>query len=266
LICFEEFILVGVVVFAFIVTAMQIKAAMRRREQYMVDKTPPAYDYFWFAEMPEGTLSARQPFRKAFFWWYMVTTFGMLWIAVNVPEWSTVGIIYVLFAAISFTVYLVEYVDPYITDVTGCMLWGFGNYDDQILEGVALATPFVLLGFVGQGMQVFQVLQIEGMPVASLVLTAFLVPNIEELFFRGFITSSVAEDIGCVQGAFVSGFVFAVFHGAVYHKELIPLMIVFAFGFAASMVDLRHKSILPGLVAHTIINFFYAISIVSSMA
>ena len=249
-----EIFIIGVVIFAHMVLAMQIKKAMDRGEHLMTDPTGINPLDYLFREMPEGTYSTNQPFKKAIMWsGVILDTVGSGWIAVNVPEWSMLGIIYVLMSLIVAIVFLVEEIAPKRSEATGAMLFGYGKWDEQILIGLVAALPFIVINVVGE-CQLFQVMQIKGMVIGSFIVTAFIVPTVEEATFRGVVAPSIAEDAGIVHGALISAFMFAVFHAYAFHYNYLAMFVVFVFGTIVGFIDLYYKSILPGLAAHAAIN------------
>ena len=246
-----EGILIGDVIFGFIVLIIQLKVAIDRGENRITDTGVNPINYL-FRRMPEGTYSTRQPFKKAWAWFgSIIGLVGFGWVAINVPEWIGLALVYVLLGLISMVVGLVEEIDPYKSEITACIVWGFGKWDEQILIGIGISIPFILLTASGQ---LFQVMQIKGMPVASFIVTVFMVPLIEESVFRGVIAPSIAEDAGVIHGAFVSAFIFAVYHAYAYKFNIFAMMVAFVFGVISAFVDLIYKSQLPGWIAHTLIN------------
>jgi len=244
-----EAILVGILVMGIQTAIMQIEAEKRSGVVYRDNGVNP-YNYL-FRPMPEGTFSADQPYKRAFAWLgALVVLMGFGWIAVNVPPLTTLAMIYMGMGLIVMVVVLVEDISPTKSDITACMLWGYGHYEDQILLGLVIAIPFVLLNFVGE-----VALQIENMPVASFILTVIMIPMVEEALFRGVIAASIAEDAGIVHGAIFSAFIFAMFHAYAYHLDWLKIFIAFAFGVVVALADFKYKSILPGVVAHMAVNF-----------
>jgi len=248
-----ELFIFGLVIFANIVFIDQMRAAIRRGEHLMSDPTGVNPLDYLFRPMPEGTYNTNQPFKKAILW--VGTIYGIVgsgWIIANVPEWATLGIFYALMSVFCGMIYLAEEIDPKRSEITAAMLFGYGKWEEQVLIGVALAVPFILIN--GHAGQVFQVMQIEGMVIGSFVVTVFIVPAVEEAAFRGIVAPSIAEDAGVVHGALVSAFMFAVFHAYAYNYSYPAMFVVFVFGAIAGFVDLAYKSVLPGLVAHKLIN------------
>jgi len=252
-----EGILVGLVVMATIVALMQIRAAIKRGEHLMTDPGPDPYDYFWRGPMPEGTFSANQPFKRVFMWFgAIMALMGFGWIAINVPEYRTLALIYAGMAVITMVVYIAEEISPLKTETTACMLFGYGKWDEQMFYGVIIGLAFVTLNYaLGIYLQV-NPLQVKEMPIASFIITVMMVPIVEEGLFRGVIAPSIAEDAGLIHGALISAFAFAMFHGYVYGYNPLAMTMAFLFGVVAALVDFKYKSLLPGAVGHSIVNFF----------
>jgi len=261
-----EGILIGLVVMATSTAIMQIMAAIKRGEHLMTDPGPDPYDYFWKGPMPEGTFSANQPFKKAFEWFgAIMALMGFGWMAVNVPEYRTLAFIYAGMAVIAMVVYVAEEISPLKTETTACMLFGYGKWEEQILWGIIIGLVFVAFNYaLGVYLQV-NPLQVKEMPVASFIITVLMVPIVEEGLFRGVIAPSIAEDAGVLHGALVSAFAFAMFHGYAYGYNPVAMFIAFLFGTVAALVDFKYKSILPGAIAHQIVNFFAYLSWLSKI-
>ena len=250
-----EFILLGDVIFGFVVAGMQIRGALKRGEHRMVDTGANPLDYL-VGPMPEGTYTANQPFKKAFAWFgSIVGLLGFGWVAVNVPAMRSVAIIYGVFGAVAAAIILVEEIAPRKSEITACMLWGYGDWDKQILLGFAIALPFIVVEVLFSSLR-FGVMQVQDMPLASFIITVLMVPIIEEGLFRGVLAPSIAEDAGIIHGALISSFVFTVFHAYAYQLNLPALAMVFLFGAVAGFVDLVYKSILPSATAHKLINLY----------
>lgn len=210
-----------------------------------------AYEYL-FKPVPRGYFTAKQPYFNVFAWiGGLQCIMGFLWMAVCVPEMRTVAFIYLIMAGIVATCYLISYYStPQPMEVLGVMAFGWCCWEDQVLFGMVLAIPFLILS-----MLTVSPMQIKDMPIASFIVTVIMVPMVEESLFRGVWAPSVAEFAGIVHGALSSAILFALFHAYVYQLDWFRIGIVFAFGFAASMVDFKFDSVLPSTIAHSIINF-----------
>ena len=250
-----EYILIGIFIMACMVSAMQVKAALRRGEIHKYSYGEDPYKYL-IGPMPEGTFSANQPFKKAFMWFGgVLSLMGFGWLAVNVPELRTLAFIYLGMAAITLPIYLAEEISPKRTEVTACMLLGYGEWDKQVLYGLITGIVFVVVNSFFQVMQ-FHPFQIKEMLIASFMITVIMVPIVEEGLFRGILAPSIAEDAGILHGALVSAFVFAMFHAYTYSYNWLYILNAFIFGSVVAFIDFKFKSILPGAIAHSFVNFF----------
>ncbi len=212
------------------------------------------FDYL-FTPMPEGTFSARQPFFEAYAisgGYLLLVGFG--WIIANVPEWFGVAIFYLCTAIVVMAVSLIERVSPKGADATSSVLFGYGDWEEQFLYGIAVGAGFVVLNIFAPPMQVVG-LQIEGMVMASFILSVYMIPIAEEVIFRGVFTTTLMENLGLVPGVLVGGMVFAAFHAFAYSYNLIPILYAFGFGVMAGLTTAKFKSVLPGIIAHAIVNF-----------
>jgi len=262
---FVEFILVGLTLFAVMVGAMQYHSAIKKREHILIkDSGVNPFDYLT-KPMPEGTFSANQPFKKVYAWvGGVMCLMGFGWMAVNIPtEYKTfvLSVIYGVASVVVMVVVLIEEVAPYKSEITGVMLLGYGEWDKQIEYGIAMSIPFILVSSLmkvyGIAVKPFQVV---GMPVASFILVAIMIPLVEEGLFRGVLAASIAEDAGVIHGALISAFVFAMFHAYAYSTNPVYMATAFAFGIVAALVDFRFKSTLPGTIAHSLTNMTAFIS------
>jgi len=239
----EEGVLVGLLVMAVGTALMQTLRAIERGEHLMEDPGPDPYDYLT-KPMPEGTFSANQPFKRAFMWFgAIIALMGFGWMAVNVPEYRTLALIYAGMASIATIIYIAEEISPTATETTACMLLGYGKWLEQILYGAAIGFAFVTINnALGIYLQA-NPLQVKDMPIASFIITVIMVPIVEEGLFRGIIAPSIAEDAGLLHGALISAFAFAMFHGYAYGYNPIAMFIAFLFGVV--LLELAFWSLTP---------------------
>ena len=212
------------------------------------------FDYL-FSPMPEGTFSARQPFFEAYAisgGYLLLVGFG--WIIANVPEWFGMAIFYLCIAIVVMAVSLIERISPEGADATSAVLFGYGEWEDQFLWGALIGGVFIILNFLNPPMQVVG-LQIEGMALASFILSVYMIPIAEEVIFRGVFTTTLMENLGLVPGVLIGGAVFAAYHAFAYSYNLTPIIYAFIFGVMTGLTTARFKSVLPGIVAHAIVNF-----------
>ncbi|MBN1306049.1 MAG: CPBP family intramembrane metalloprotease [Anaerolineales bacterium] len=94
-----------------------------------------------------------------------------------------------------------------------------------------------------------------GLIVASIVLA----PLVEEIFFRGFIYSSLRKKFNWIAAGAISSGIFALFH-------LMPVVFIptFVLGFVFSYLYERTHSLWPGILLHLLVNTL-GISVVYAM-
>lgn len=84
-------------------------------------------------------------------------------------------------------------------------------------------------------------------------------PIFEELMFRGLILTSLSK-FGSWFAIIISGILFGLFH--MNHQQL---FFATAFGIILAYVDLRAKSVIPSIIAHTVFNgYSYVLGLVAS--
>ncbi|MBT3865467.1 CPBP family intramembrane metalloprotease [Candidatus Peregrinibacteria bacterium] len=81
------------------------------------------------------------------------------------------------------------------------------------------------------------------------VITMFVAPFIEEIFFRGFVLQGISNSVGKIIGAFSTALLFAVFH--LQFGSFVPILIL---GLILSVLFIQSKSIWPCIWFHIINN------------
>ena len=81
-------------------------------------------------------------------------------------------------------------------------------------------------------------------------VSVFLAPIIEEIVFRRVIFTFISRLFGVLPGLLITSFVFGVLHGGIV--QLVPLMIL---GIVLQMQYLKHNSLYPSILLHSIHNF-----------
>ena len=89
-------------------------------------------------------------------------------------------------------------------------------------------------------------------------MLAILLAVSEEQFFRGFITPYLAQKMGVWLGSVMSGFVFTIYHFAVYGSNIDALSVVFLAGTCLSLVVLWSRRVSPAILAHIVNNLLAA--------
>lgn len=83
----------------------------------------------------------------------------------------------------------------------------------------------------------------------SFAFTVVVVPIIEELYFRGIILPAVTKRFGWIMGIAGSSMIFALLHG-----QYNVMIYTFILGCILSVMYIRLKSIVPGIVLHILNN------------
>lgn len=209
-----------------------------------------------FSEMPSGTFNVWQPYKEAESWYVAIIGLnGLGWIMVNVPHLFTVAVIYFTFLLFSLIIVIAEFISPKHLRVTSAVAFGYGAWDGQVITGVLAGILFTFLSYSFKLLS-FQVeaLQVENMPVASAIIIILVVPLVEEATFRDVVGMSAGEVFGWVPGMFISAAIFGLFHAYVYQLNFGMIFLAFVFGLIAQFIDYKYKSMLPGLVAHSVVN------------
>lgn len=242
-----------VIAFALFFYDVYMKYKRGELKKYKKPNIDP-FDYL-FKPMPPGTFNEIQPFNDSLAWLYALAVYGGCgWAIINVPELFKPMLIYLILAVIVGMVSAVERIEPVETRATAMVALGYGEWDEQILAGFAIAVPFVLFSLLGMKVVGWQVLAVEESAIASFILTVILAPMVEEVVFRNLIGFSAAEKFGYVIGVLLSASLFAIAHTYVYSGDLQMMIVAFIFGAVAQIVDYYYFSMLPGWVAHTIVN------------
>lgn len=83
----------------------------------------------------------------------------------------------------------------------------------------------------------------------SFAFTVVIVPIIEELYFRGIILPAITKRFGWIFGIAGSSMIFALLHG-----QYNVMVYTFVLGCVLSVMYIRLKSIVPGIIVHVINN------------
>ena len=84
-----------------------------------------------------------------------------------------------------------------------------------------------------------------------------LVPVSEEIFFRGVTYIALKDKFGKIKGMFFSALFFAVRHGFIFY--FLPLFLI---GFSLAYLYERTRSMIPCIVAHSLINLVALVSLI----
>lgn len=209
-----------------------------------------------FGRMPNGTFNPRQPFAAMATWYGAIIGFvGLGWMMANAPNLFTVSIFYFVFLLFSSMIIISENISAESMPATSAVVFGYGAFDGQLLTGTLTGIAFIAVTqmFKIFGLQV-EVLQVENMPIASFIVVAIIIPLVEESVFRNVVGMSAAEVFGWIPGILISSLLFGIFHAYAYQLNIQMMFMALLFGLFAQFWDYKYKSMLPGLVAHTIVN------------
>lgn len=215
-------------------------------------------DYL-LSKMPEDVYVFKQPFSLALTWLFTsVGVVGMGWVLVNVPELYQIATVYILMALIAGFVAMFEYAIPIQSELVAAIGLGYNRWVEQILVGVVIALPFIFVNslFIVEGgtfeLSLFK--ELETVPVAAFLFTVLIVPLVEEGIFRGVFAPTVAKELGIIPAVFLVSLFFAIYHAYVYQWTVALFLYAFSFSVLATLAALYYCSILPGWVAHTLVN------------
>ena len=149
-----------------------------------------------------------------------------------------------------------------LRDKLGLVRWKFGYFKDACLYELILIFP--LYAIAALMFFFFSYLGLDtSSPITSLlssasinskimifILSVFFVPVIEEIVFRRLIFTFMNKLFGVLPALLLTSFVFAVLHGGIV--QLIPLIIL---GIALQILYLKHNSLYPAILLHSIHNF-----------
>jgi len=209
-----------------------------------------------FGRMPNGTFNPKQPFAAMATWYGAIIGFvGLGWMMANAPNMFTISLFYFVFLLFASMIIIAENISATSMPATSAVVFGYGAFDGQVISGAVTGMAFIGLmqAFKVFGLQV-ETLQVEDMPIASFIIVAIIIPLVEESVFRNVVGMSAAEMFGWIPGLFVSALLFGIFHAYAYQLNLQMMFMAFLFGLFVQFWDYKYKSMLPGLIAHTIVN------------
>jgi len=88
-------------------------------------------------------------------------------------------------------------------------------------------------------------------------LLIILVPVSEEIFFRGITYIALKDKFGKIKGMLFSALFFAAMHGFIFH--FLPIFLI---GFSLAYLYERTRSLIPCIVAHSLINLVMVVSVI----
>ncbi|RLC34550.1 MAG: hypothetical protein DRZ76_02470 [Candidatus Nealsonbacteria bacterium] len=219
----------------------------------MVEVNP--FDYP-FESMPSGTFNPDQPLSVTNLWLSVILAFlPLTWVLIVIPDMDLkfFAMAYLILFSAPSIVSGIEILDPVKSRGVAVVSFGYGAFLKQMLMGLLAAMPFVYLCSLNI-YKISTLFQIEGAYAATAILSVLAVPVVEEELFRDVVGFSVAEKLGWVPGALFSSALFALFHSYVYSLSLHLMLLSFAFGVVVQIIDYKYKSVLPGYIAHILVN------------
>ena len=190
----------------------------------------------------------------------------------NIPLLG-VGIVYSILQAWVTISAWEEFTDPYRTVwASFCGLRGDIGYLKGFLYGLCIAVVTIIaFGVFGASITDYKLIEFSGMsiippayhsiPIMSTLggfveafVLCFIIPWIEESYFRAMVVCKLAELFGSVLAILGSAIIFTVFHLFVYAHNIPVLVVLFIMSILAAIPIIKWRTYLPGLVAHIIIN------------
>ena len=204
-----------------------------------------------------GTFTVPENQKSPLFYITFAQILAVLWIYANIPDikYKFVATFYLFIIFFVVDSLKLEYLFPRRTEYISFV--GVGDVDDtegigrQIIAGLAIAAATIVLFSELTALQVV----VYGEVIASVLVTTISVPFIEEMFFGNYIPSMLLEKRGLVPAMLVSGSLFAIFHFLAYNADIATMFVVFVFRVLATLALYKFESFLPGLMAHSLMNF-----------
>jgi len=170
-----------------------------------------------------------------------------------------VGLFYMIITVIFVLLWYIASDRP---DVSGAAVIDMGRPRDwlwQIPLGVVMGGLFVF------GMQeligsffAFETLTIFGVniePILLILAPVLAIPIVEEFFFGGVLTPTLAEMTGVVPAALLVSLIWILWHLGTYSSSTTILGALFAFRVVMTFVILSSESLMTPIVSHIVVNF-----------
>ena len=153
------------------------------------------------------------------------------------------------------------YIASFRPDVPGTAVVDLGD-----MQKWFWTVPFGILfgGLFVFGMQqglgsffAFESITVFGVDIEPIILflaPVIAIPIVEEFFFGGVLTPTLAEFFGVVPAAIMVGLIWNLWHLGTYTQQTEILLFLFAFRFLGTFIILWTESLLPMIVAHIVIN------------
>lgn len=237
-------------------------------------------DWNWFSKVPKGSwtytadgisggLTITTSFTMIVFFGLMTTGLGQpgdpgadiptyLSVLTDSVSALAVGLFYMI---ISLIFLIFWYIATFRPDVPGAAVIDFGNERGWIWTiplGVALGAITVFGMDQGLGsIFAFETLTVFGVDIEPIILIlapVVAIPIVEELFFGGVLTPTLAELLGIIPTAILTGLIWNLWHLGTYSSSTDILIALFIFRFVTTFVILYTKSLMPAIIAHIVIN------------
>lgn len=186
-----------------------------------------------------------------------------LWVYINFDQQA--GMIYLAMAGVTLLIY------KYSADLFNggkAILYGIDdNIGTDILWGLAAGGIFIFIvesTSITMGLPPIypqataaQIVNILG----ALVIVGVLASILEEALFRGAVLYITDTMMPIIPAVVVTGVSFAMFHWVAYGANVVPAFVgAFLFSTIACMIVLKTKSLIPGVIMHSMVNVYLLIS------
>lgn len=169
-----------------------------------------------------------------------------------------VGLFYM---AINITYLAAWWIESTREETTSLAVIDFGPTSGWVIAfplGIVIGLAFVTVMKFGLGsFFAFETLAIFGVNIAPIILflaPILAIPIVEELFFGGLMTPTIAESLGIIPAMVIVGMIWILWHLGTYSSSVDILIALFAFRAVTTLVILAFDSLIPSIVAHIIIN------------
>ena len=171
----------------------------------------------------------------------MVMFTAIWWVAVNVPEFFTTAVIYMLA--------MLMYVPLVITEKVPAIPITTENLSKQIFMAFMFSLIIILPSMIRIGFIVPMSLS----PISMFFIVA-VAPVVEEMFFRGLIFPMVSYRTNMIVGILVTSMIFALFHYSVYGIQLGAFMWLLLLSIINCFLVAYTGSLIPAIMLHMVNN------------
>jgi len=129
-----------------------------------------------------------------------------------------------------------------------------------VLIGVIIGVPFFLIVIINKDLfyinRIFYPSRGNFLFYFNLPLISIIGPLTEEIIFRGILIPTFEERMKTGYALIISTILFGLMHGSFY-QIIISVFVGFLFGW----LFIKRRTIIPGFIAHSILNFSYSFAI-----